>query len=185
MPQQVSRGTRRWPYPCSGEGMRSERGYTLFEVLIVVGLIGIVSAISVPVFIQSNARNDLWAGAELVGATIRSARFKAISQNTAHRVVFNCPNANELRTLVVQGDPAIDDAADRCSQLFDGDSGVIELPTGVGYDAEDATHLEVSGRGIFTAAGAAIPLTVTVTKSGATRTLTVSGTGQVTFADVD
>jgi len=165
--------------------MRSERGYTMFEILIVVALIGIVSAISVPVFLESNRRDALWSGAEQIGATIRSARFKAISQNTPHRVVFNCPSANELRTLVFQDNPAIDDAADRCSQNLDGDSGIIELPSGVAYDAADATFLEVSGRGIFSATGGAIPLTITVTHGGGTRTLTVSATGQVTFADVE
>lgn len=167
--------------------MRSERGYTLFEVLIVVGLIGIVSAISVPVFLESNARNALWTGAEQIGSTVRSARFKAISQNTPHRVVFNCPNANELRTIAFQNDPAIDDLAiaDRCGQDHPGDSGIVELPGGVEYDSAAATYLEVSGRGVFTAAGGAIPLTITVTHGAATRLLTVSGTGQVTFTDVD
>jgi prepilin-type N-terminal cleavage/methylation domain-containing protein len=167
--------------------MRSERGYTLFEVLIVVGLIGIVSAISVPVFIESNARNALWTGAEQVGATIRSARFLAISQNTAHRVVFNCPNANELRTLAFQNDPAIDDldVPTRCGQDHPGDSGVVELPSGVAYDAGGALFLEVSGRGIFTANGGPIPLTLTVTHGAPARILTISGSGQVTFTDVD
>jgi prepilin-type N-terminal cleavage/methylation domain-containing protein len=167
--------------------MRSERGYTLFEVLIVVGLIGIVSAISVPVFLESNARNALWTGAEQIGSTVRSARFKAISQNTPHRVVFNCPNANELRTIAFQDNPAIDDMDidARCAEDHPGDSGVIELPGGVVYDSDAATYLEVSGRGIFTAEGGPIPLTITVTHGAATRLLTVSGTGQVTFTDVD
>ena len=168
--------------------MRSESGYTLFEILIVVALIGIVSAISVPVFIESNARSSLWTGAEQLGSTIRSARLKAISQNTNYRIVFNCPSANEVRALIVTGDAAIDDPADlatRCGDTYEGDSGTIELPTGVAYDADAATYLEVTGRGIFSAAGGAIPLTITVTHGAATRTLTVSGTGQVTFTDVD
>ena len=165
--------------------MRSERGYSLIEVVIVVGLIGIVTAISVPVFIESNARSSLWTGAEQIGATIRSARFKAISQNTNYRVVFNCPNANELRSLVMGISADDDDLPARCGETHPGDSGIIELPGGVAYDAADATYLEVSGRGIFTAAGGAIPLIITVTHGAPTRTLTVSGTGQVTFADVE
>ena len=164
--------------------MRSERGYSMIELLITLGLIGVVSAISVPVFISSNARTALWSGAEQIGATVRSARFRAISQNTAYRVTFNCPGANELRTLIVTGDPAVDDDAGRCSQTIDGDSGIIQLPVGVAYDSADATALQVSGRGIFTAAGGAIPLIITVTHGAATRTLTVSGTGQITFNDV-
>ena len=164
--------------------MRSERGYSMVELLITLGLIGVVSAISVPVFISSNARSSLWSGSEQIGASIRSARLKAISQNTAHRVTFNCPADNELRILVMTGDPAVDDDAGRCSQTVDGDSGIIQLPGGVAYDADDATSLQVTGRGIFTANGGAIPLTITVTHGAATRTLTVSGTGQITFTDV-
>ena len=168
--------------------MRSERGYTLFEVLIVVALIGILTAISVPVFLESNARNNLWTGAEQVGAAVRSGRLKAISSNSPYRVVFNCPAANELRTLVVTGDADTDNPADfatRCGQTFEGDSGTIELPTGVAYDSGDTTAIEVNGRGSFTAIGGAMPLLITVTQGAAIRTLTVSLTGQITFTDVE
>src|SRR6188508_851260 len=103
MLQRVTSGTLRWPRPCSIQGMRSDRGYTLIELLVVIGLIGIVSAISVPVFLESNARNNLWTGAEALGATVRSGRLKAISSNTPHRVVFNCPAANQVRVLVLTG----------------------------------------------------------------------------------
>ena len=164
--------------------MRSERGYSMVELLITLGLIGVVSAISVPVFIESNARSSLWSGSEQIGASIRSARLRAISQNTSYRVTFNCPSANELRTLIVTGDAAVDDDPGRCSQTIDGDSGIIQLPVGVAYDVADTTSLEVTGRGIFTANGGGIPLTITVTHGAATRTLTVSGTGQITFTDV-
>jgi len=156
----------------------------MVELLITLGLIGVVSAISVPVFMESNARSALWSGSEQIGATVRSARLQAISQNTVYRVTFNCPSANELRTLIMTGDPAVDDDAGRCSQTVDGDSGIIQLPVGVAYDAADTTSLEVTGRGIFTANGGGIPLTITVTHGAATRTLTVSGTGQITFTDV-
>ena len=164
--------------------MRSERGYTLIEVLITVGLIGIVSAISVPVFMESNSRGNLWSGAERIGAAIRQARLRAISTNTSFRIAFNCPGANEVRTLIMTGDPAIDDDADRCNDTLDGDSGVVELPTGVGFDVDGATSLQVTGRGVFSANGGAIPLVIDVTHVGSTRTLTVSGTGQITFTDV-
>ena len=164
--------------------MRSERGYSMVELLITLGLIGVVSAISVPVFISSNARSSLWSGSEQIGASIRSARLRAISQNTAYRVTFDCPSANELRTLIMTGDKAVDDDKGRCSQTIDGDSGIIQLPGGVAYDVDDATSLQVTGRGIFTANGGGIPLTITVTHGAATRTLTVSGTGQITFTDV-
>jgi len=184
MVQRVTTRTLRWPHPCCIKGMRSERGYTLFEIIIVVALIGIVSGIALPVFMESNARRDLWTGAEQIGATIRSARLKAITQNVNFRVAFDCPGNNELRSLIMTGDPAIDDDAGRCSDTYEGDSGIVELPSSVAYDVGDVSSLQVTGRGVFTAVGGAIPLTITVTKGGGIRTLTVSGTGQITFTDV-
>ena len=166
-------------------GVRSERGYTLIEILIVVGLIGVVSAISLPVFIESNARNRLWTASENIGASIRQARLRAITQNGAFQVRFACPAAGQMRTLVVTGDADIDDAEDRCTNTQDGDSAPLELPTGVGYTTEDVTALNVAGRGIFTAVGGAIPLTISVTYGANTRTLTVSATGQITFSAIE
>jgi prepilin-type N-terminal cleavage/methylation domain-containing protein len=164
--------------------MLQERGYTLIEVLVVVGLIGIVSAISVPVFLESNARSSIWTGSERVGAIIRQTRLKAISQNATYRVVFNCPAANQLRGLVMTGDADVDDSPSRCSETQIGDTGVIELPTSVTYDSNDADYLQVTGRGVFSASGAAIPLTIDVNYGASTRTLTVSKTGQISFSEV-
>lgn len=164
--------------------MRSEHGFTLIEILIVVAFIGITAAISVPVFIESNARNRLWTASEQIGSTIRQARLKAITQNTTYRVAFDCPSTGSLRSLIVTGDPLVDDAVDRCGQTLDGDSGVIEMPTSVTYDAELATALQVTGRGIFTAIGESIPLTISVQYGLSTRTLTVSATGQITFSNI-
>lgn len=151
----------------------------------MVGLIGVVSAISVPVFIESNARNRLWTASEEMGAMIRQTRLKAISQNQSFRLAFDCPVAGSARSLVMTGDPLVDDAADRCSQTLDGDSGALEMPTSVTYDPGDATALVVSGRGIFGATGAAIPLLISVQYGASTRTLTVSATGQITFSNIE
>jgi len=165
--------------------MHSERGYTLVELLIVVGMIGVASAIALPIFMESNARTGLWTGSERIGATIRQARLRAISTNTTYRVVFNCPSAGNLRMLIVTGDPAVDDDfVTRCADTVDGDSGVIEMPDSISYDAADATALQVTGRGVFTAIGDAIPLTISVNYGSAVRSLAVSNTGQISFSNV-
>ena len=163
--------------------MRSDRGYTLFELLIVVGLIGIVTAISVPVFMQSNARTSVWVGSEQLGASIRQGRLRAISSNTTYRVVFDCPAEAQVRYLIMTGDPVVDDDPGRCGDTLDGESGIIELPGGVGFDSGAATALQVTGRGVFNAIGGAIPLTISVSDGPNTRTLAVSSTGQITFTD--
>lgn len=164
--------------------MRSELGFTLIEAVIVVGLIGVTAAIAVPVFMESNARNRLWTASEQIGSTIRQTRLLAISQNTTYRVTFDCPSTGSLRSLIMTGDPAVDDAANRCDQTLEGDSGIIEMPLSVTYDPALATALQVSGRGIFTALGESIPLTISVQYGTATRTLTVSATGQITFSSI-
>jgi prepilin-type N-terminal cleavage/methylation domain-containing protein len=165
--------------------VRANRGYTLVELIITVGIFGILSAIAIPVFIESNARSRLWTGSEQIGATIRQARLRAVSRNTTFRVVFNCPTTGQLRSLIMTGDPAVDDDAGRCGTTLDGDSGTIEMPDTITYDPGTATALSVTGRGIFTAIGGAIPLVISVDYGSTVRTLTVSATGQITFNDVE
>lgn len=163
--------------------MRSNRGYTLFEVMIVLALIGIISAIGLPVFLSSNQMNSLWTTSERVGAIIRETRLKAITRNANYEVRFECPAANKIRGLIMTGNPVIDNAANRCDNDQTGDTEIIDLPLGFSYNTNAATALQVSGRGVFTPIGAAIPLTISVTNAGKTRYLTVSATGQITFND--
>jgi len=162
--------------------MRTDRGYTLFEVLIVVALIATVSGIAIPVFLSSNALNDLWTGSERIGALVRQTRLKAISQNVGYEVRFNCPSAGRLRGLILTGNPAVDDDANRCNVNSAGDSEIVQMPAGVAFTPAAATGLQVTGRGVFTAVGDAIPLTISVTYGASARYVTVSATGQISFS---
>lgn len=162
--------------------MRQDRGYSIVELLITLGLIGVLSAIALPVFLESNRQSSLWTGSERVGALVRQTRLKAISQSSTYRVRFDCPVANQMRALIFTGNPAIDDAANRCTITQTGDSEVVEMPAGVLVDPDDATELQVTPRGVFTAIGDSIPLTITASYGAATRTVTVSATGQITFS---
>jgi type IV pilus assembly protein PilA len=180
--QEVRADGRGWPLTCSNEGMLQERGFSLIELVIVVGLIGVLSAIAVPTFLESNRRSSLWTGSERVGSLVRQTRLKAISQSTAYAVRFDCPAAGQLRALVLTGDAAVDNAVGRCASTTAGDSEPVVLPTGVTFDPEDATELQVTPRGVFTAVGDSIPLIITVSYGTSTRTVTVSATGQITYS---
>ena len=157
--------------------VRSDRGFSLIELLVALGFLGIVSAIALPVFISSSARNAVWTASELVGGQLRVARLKAISHNTRFRVRFDCPSTGNFRVLAVTEDPIVDDAADRCSQTVQYDSGVFTVPDGVSFGTVGT--LEVNGRGIYS--GAPIPRTITISNSDSSRALTVTFTGQITF----
>jgi prepilin-type N-terminal cleavage/methylation domain-containing protein len=160
--------------------MRSTSGFTLFELLVVVALIALLSAVSVPVVMESVGRNAAWTAAEQIGSQIRQARLKAISRNTTFRVRFDCPAVGQYRVLVVTGVAATDNAANRCSTTLNFDSGVYTMPQRVAY-TNPPPLLEVSPRGIFTST-TGIPTTITVTYRGASsRALTMSATGQIRF----
>lgn len=160
--------------------MRSTRGFTLFELLVVMALITILSAVSIPLVMEGTARNAVWTASEQIGSQIRQARLKAISRNRSFRVRFDCPLVGQFRVLVVTGDPTIDAAADRCSQTEEFDSGVYQMPSNVTY-TDPPPLLEVNPRGIFTST-LGIPTTIAVTHGGdSSRALTMSATGQISF----
>jgi prepilin-type N-terminal cleavage/methylation domain-containing protein len=177
--QWLKAGTLRWPRPCSVQGMRSDRGFTLVELLIVLAMIGIISAIAIPSLSSSTERNAVWTASEQIGTQIRQARLKAITRNTPFRVAFDCPAAGQYRVLAVDG--TIDDA-DRCTQTIEHDSGVFTMPPNVSYTA-DVPALQVNGRGVYSVIGVGdLPLTITVQYSDThSRSLTVSLTGQINF----
>ncbi len=148
------------------------------------GLIGVISAISIPYLSGSTSRNAVWTTSEQIGSQIRQARLKAVTRNTRFRVTFNCPAAGQYRVLAVQGNALLDDAADRCSQTYTHDSGIYTTPRNVSYTA-GLPVLEVNGRGAYSIIGVGVlPLAITVTYSSEqtfSRRLTVNATGQITF----
>jgi type IV fimbrial biogenesis protein FimT len=170
--------------------VRSNRGFTLIELMIALGIAGVLAAVAVPVFIESASRNQIWTASETIGSQIRQARLRAISRNRSYQVRFDCPAAGQFRILVVPGPDDVPPApiadADRCGTIvMDAgvtilDGGTFSMPNSVSFG--DVDTLTVNSRGIYTSAGV-IPQTITVTYGERQRTLTISATGQITFSD--
>ncbi len=65
------------------------RGFTLIEMAIVCVLIGILAALAVPMFTRTIPRIRTKAEARNILNTIRTARSRAIAENTQYGVYFN------------------------------------------------------------------------------------------------
>jgi Tfp pilus assembly protein FimT len=154
----------------------------MFELLVVMALITILSGMAIATTTGSTARNSVWTASEQIGSQIRQARLKAISRNTRFRIRFDCPAVGQYRVLRVTGDAGIDNAANRCDDYQEHDSGVYTMPQRVSYGSAPPL-LEVNSRGVFSST-TGIPTTITVTYSGSnttSRSLTMSATGQINF----
>lgn len=67
---------------------RSSRGYSLMEILVVVAIIGVLSLVTVPAFINFQRRNQVRAGLRAFTGDLRAYRQHAITKNAYVRVQF-------------------------------------------------------------------------------------------------
>jgi len=92
---------------------RSETGFTLIDMMVVVTVFGILAAISIPSLSAVSERMKLGQGQREVERELQTAPLKAVTANRRIRVRFNCPVARTYRMVEVIG-TAADDAANRC-----------------------------------------------------------------------
>jgi type II secretion system protein H len=68
--------------------MKNHKGFTLVEMMIVIAIIGIVSAIAVPNFYSYAAGMKLRSASRNLYSTLQNTRMKAIRQNVRWAVEF-------------------------------------------------------------------------------------------------
>jgi prepilin-type N-terminal cleavage/methylation domain-containing protein len=68
--------------------MRSQRGFTLIELIIVVAIFGVLAAIATPSFRQMQQRALYRQAAFDVSSMLREARGRTVGENREHRVEF-------------------------------------------------------------------------------------------------
>jgi prepilin-type N-terminal cleavage/methylation domain-containing protein len=78
--------------------LRSSRGYSVIEMLVVVAIIGILSLVTIPSFINFQRRNHVRSALRSFTSDLRSFRQHAITKNAYVRVRF----VNERDYEVVQ-----------------------------------------------------------------------------------
>ncbi len=139
--------------------VRRESGFSLIELMIVVGLVAVLAAISVPVIAGAISQYELLTSGQQVVSTIRAARLQAVSRNQVLKVRFDFP-------------------ADGQYQVVNAVDAAVGLPQTLGGEITFDAFTDVQ----FTTAGRlAAPITITVSNGTAAqdRTINVSASGQV------
>jgi prepilin-type N-terminal cleavage/methylation domain-containing protein len=72
--------------------MRSERGYTLIEMMMVVGIIGVIAATVIPITDMSIRGSRLRGDAQIIRNLVGVAKMRASAQFTRARVMANLGN---------------------------------------------------------------------------------------------
>lgn len=174
---------------------RNDRGFSVTELMMVVLMIGTLSAIALPVMQDMTASIRLNEAARLVERELQDARLKAVSSNRVIRVRLNCPATGYVRSVEVLG-TAADTATNRCMTSaypfppadddvmtrpnFDGP--VRTLPNAATVTNE-VLQFSPDGTAVSVIAGTpttiTTPVTVTISRNGKSRTVTVNNVGKV------
>ena len=173
---------------------RGQRGFSLPELMITIGLAGTLMAIALPIATDVTATTKLNEATRLIERELQDARLRAVATNSVLRVRTNCPAAGYIRTVEVIGTGA-DTAANRCMPAnypYPPDNDLITLPNYDGpvrtipnratvtnsviqFSPDGTARLVVNG----TVTNMAAAQTITVTRNGKSRTVTINAAGKV------
>ena len=173
---------------------RSEPGFTVVEMLMVVSMIAILAAMALPVMKDMTASIKLNEAARMVEREMQDARLKAVNSNRVIRVRLNCPATGYIRSVEVLGTPA-DDAADRCTSVYPFPAPDTDVMTRPNFDGPVRTlpagatvsnvvlQFSPDGTAVSVVAGTpttiTTPVAVTITRESKSKTVTVNNVGKV------
>lgn len=138
---------------------RCQRGFTLIEVMIAVAIVGILTMVAVPNYLQWNARYQLKQGTTELAGSLNLARMAAMNRNLAVTVTL----------ALVSGRVNVD---------FGGALAPIVLPQAiVGFTGGPTVQFTRQG---LSGSAANVPLTL-VSQQGTVYSLVITPAGKVNW----
>ena len=110
--------------------MKRQNGFTLMELMVVVAIIGILSAVAVPNFISYRSNQRLGASAREILAAVKKTRIRAINEQATTVITFDVANDSYL-AFVDDGTGSVDGDLD----------GVLD---GAGNGVQDGTEVTIT-----------------------------------------
>lgn len=150
---------------------KDERGFSLIEIAIVLLIIAIVAAFTVPQVLSYMRMYRLGVGGRDVATALQRARYLATSNNTRAGVV----NDTELRRVDIQQYDPLGAAEPQ-------NRGSINLPTGISIASDAPKQIAFDGRGVVTPMPKDSPTIRLDGADGYYLFVIVSPTGQVTVS---
>jgi prepilin-type N-terminal cleavage/methylation domain-containing protein len=145
----------------------SNRGFTLIEMVLVVAIVLVIAAISVPVINNVMATYRLRSAVASITGAIQATRYQAISSGYPFQLVLSTTTS----TYQVQSDPGLTGTFANVGNAVPLANSAIPVTLGA------ATTLRFRPSGLVTATVGAT--TLTLTYGGKTETIAVSNYGNI------
>lgn len=157
----------------SGTALGSERGVSLLELLVVLGILALAGSIAISRFDPGPRHLD--NAAEAVAANVRVARAFAISRGAHYDVrVFDPTNLRVARLrLQNEADPTSPWVLDGTEFRF------VPLPPNVRFVTTPGRAIEFDSAGAMVGGTAPVAVVIEESVHGLTRTVTIWPSGQV------
>jgi Tfp pilus assembly protein FimT len=151
---------------------------TLIEIVIVVAIIAVIVAISVPAIRSTLRTYHLNSAVSAISGAIQTTRFRAITYGCPHTISFDQNTlAYQVANQLVIGDPPA------CDVNFTNVGGAVPWSTTPDVSVSPSTTLQFNPSGtmiiVSGCQAAALPCTFTLSNGITTKTLSVSGVGNV------
>jgi prepilin-type N-terminal cleavage/methylation domain-containing protein len=148
---------------------RSVKGFTLLETLLVISVVTVLTAASVPMLLSASSSYQLSSAVLSLTGAIQTTRYQAIMHGYPYQLVMDPVS----QTYQIENEPP---GASSFTKLGD----AVPWSTNKGIALSAVTSLQFSPGGMVTANSGSMILTVS--NATTTDTITVSGVGDVTVS---